>query len=182
MLTKLLTYKTSIVATLIVAISSVYVCQILCDLDIYSMNRACHTSICSSDDLPNSDHISQSLLIENHQHTTSSHDHHGDNDHHSSNSHDLPGDNHQHSTTSHQTNHEDDCCEDMTTKVFDSLFPQKTDLPSLEAKLFFVFEIEVPLYKIALNHISRDLFRYYSDSSPPTKGADIIILVQSFLL
>ena len=179
MLTKLLTYKTRIVATLIVAISSVYVCQILCDLDIYSMKRACHTTVCSSEDIPDSDHR---LFIDDHQHPSTTHDHHGDKEHHSSDSHDLPGDHNSKSTKSHQTNHEDDCCEDMTTKVFESLFSQKIDLPSLEAKLFFVFEIEAPLYRVSLNNISTDLFKFYSDSSPPTKGADIFILVQSFLL
>ena len=166
MLTKLLTYKTSIVATLIVAISSVYACQILCDLDIYSMKRACHTSVCSSGDQTNSDHASDPLLVENIHHSTNSHDHHGND----------------HSQSNHQPEQEDDCCEDMTTKIFDSLFPQKISLPSLEAKLFFVFEIEAPLYRVSINTILADPFKFYSDSSPPTNGVNIFVLVQSFLL
>jgi hypothetical protein len=168
MLRKLYTYKKSIVALLLMAIPSVYVCEILCDLDIYSMKRTCHTSICSTTDSHDLDHITASASKHNH--------HDSDVDH----EHDVPSQHHNKPT--HDQEHKDDCCEDMTSSVFEALIIQKLEIPSLEAKLFLIFDVEVPSYYFSYTNILTEPFKFYSDSSPPLPGDDIFILVQSFLL
>lgn len=169
MLTKILTYRIGVVIILIVAISSVYVCQVLCDLDINSMKRTCHTTLCSG--------ANQTASDSKDSHSSSGHHHNPKVQvHHDQTS--RLGE----IQASHHSEQDDDCCEDMKTKVLESLLTQKINIPSFEAKLFFAFEIEVPLYNVSLNNIVTDFFKFYSDSSPPTSGRDIVVLVQSFLL
>lgn len=167
MLRKINTYKKSVIAVFLMALLSVYVCQILCDLDIYSMKRI---TIAATADI--SDHHGSHSGADHHHDSEKSHDHHD----HDQTSKEAEGHTTQHS------GQEDDCCEDMTTKVFESLFAQKINLPSLEAKLFFVFELEFSTFQAFYNSIFTDSYNYYSDSSPPINGSDIVVFVQSFLL
>lgn len=169
MITKLLTYRTGIVIVLITAISSVFVCQALCDLDLYGIKHNCYIT----NDVTN--HVNSDSKE---SHSSVSHNHDSENTH--SNHHQIDIDCME--PANHHSDHNDDCCEDMKTQIFESFIIQKTDIPSMEAKLFVFFDIELPFYRISFENRLTDFFKFYSDSSPPINGQKIIVIVQSFLL
>ncbi len=170
MLTKLLTYKSGIVITLIIALSSVYACQVLCDFNNYNISSTGHLSFSSNSNLYQSDHS------ENHSFSSHQHDLENDHEHHNDNIND-----HEQQSGNHSSR-QDDCCEEKITSVFNSLSTQKIGIPSLEAKLFLVFEIELSAFQATYNNLITKNFEFYSDSSPPIKGVSVFLLVQSFLL
>jgi hypothetical protein len=166
------------------AIPSVYVCEILCDLDIYSMKRTCRDAICSTTDSHDLNHLATTVSDHNHHLSNVKHSHDSNVEHsHDSNvehSHDTPA---LHDNISlHDTEQEDDCCDDMTSSIFETLISQKLELSSLDAKLFLIFDVAIPSYYVSSNTILTDPFKFYTDPSPPLPGSDIFILVQSFLL
>ncbi len=170
MLTKLFTYKSGIVITLIMAISSVYVCQVLCDFDVYNVNPAGRTTVFNISNQATSDH-NENHSFDNHQHDLEkNHQHHSvtNNDHEKQ--------------TNHHPSQAEDCCEEMTNSIFNSLITQKIGIPTLEAKLFLVFEIKLSAFQATYNNLFTENFKFYSDSSPPILIGGIYIFVQSFLL
>jgi len=162
------TYKKAIVALFLMAIPSVYICMILCDLDIYSLKRVCYTSVCKSSEEADIDHHHDSKSPEHHHNPLSSHEQEGE-DHHQTHS-------------EQKSSKPEDCCDDMTSSVLGSLFSNNVQLPTLEAKLFFIFEINIPEIKVSGLNILSDLYTIYSDSSPPSDVCDLFIFVQSFRL
>jgi hypothetical protein len=84
--------------------------------------------------------------------------------------------------SNHHSEHDEDCCDDMTTQIFESFINQKTNIPSLDAKLFFIYNIDLPNYQLSFENRFTDFFKFYSDSSPPISGQKIIVIIQSFLL
>ena len=157
MLIKLLKYRVLVVAFLITAISGVYVCDVLCDLDIYSMNRSCNTS-CSTHQQPK---------------THEDHGYHHDHDsHHQSGQPDQD----------HHNPMNDDCCEDMTTQVFESFFIEKTTLPTFEPRPTFIFDISFIYTQLISNQLADKQYHIPpAESSPPNKP-DIFILGHSLLV
>lgn len=134
------------------------------------MNRSCHTDSATSTSLQSVD--TESHVISGHHHETGStsahHNHIGVE---------------KEEPHSHSSNSDEGCCEEMTGSVVSSLIAQKAEVPSLEARLFFIFEIKLSTFQSTYNNLFTDNFKfYYSDSSPPTIQGDIYVFVQSFLL
>ncbi len=162
MLIKLLTYKTLVVTFLLTAISGVYVCEILCDLDIYSMKRACH-STCARPDVTSS-----------HQHNDGETDHHYD-----KTTNDLSF---QYDESKGDHLPVEDCCDDMTSMVFDSFYLEKVSTLSFEIKPVFLFDIPFKYNQLVSDQLADNQFKFTFDKSPPPNRPDIFIMVGSLLI
>lgn len=156
MIKKLHTFQASIVAILLVALSSVFVCDFLCDVGIIEIS------------------------LDGYQHQSepngqSSHNHSGS-DHH----HDLLATGHHHEDQQQNTE-KDDCCEEETNALFSSLIKHQTKAFNLKTKYFQLVAIDFHLEKIVVfNSVVPSGEIYFLDLPPPSSW-DIRVLIQSFL-
>ncbi len=186
MIKKLRTFKASLVAILLVALSSVFVCDFLCDVGLIEISLHGHQTEVFVDrrDSSNSStfqpHGDDAHHHPSHQHqlernSKSSHNHSGS-DHH----HDLLTTVHYHEDQQQNTE-QDDCCEEETNALFSSLLKHQPKALDLKTKYFQLSAIDFHLEKIVVFNSVVPSGEIYLLDLPPPSSWDIRILIQSFL-
>ncbi|MDW3212145.1 MAG: hypothetical protein R8N23_19910 [Reichenbachiella sp.] len=153
---KLNIYRKNIALTLLIALTSVFVCDFLCDVGIMN-NSVTHG---------NDSHHSHEVVAseDHHKH---SHDHES-----------APSE----MDTAHGESQDEDCCEEETNKLYASLVKHEIPKFDLDQELVLYTVLWISLPPISFNHKEKNPHRLNSALSPPIGGYFARILFQSFLL
>lgn len=165
MMRKLHKIRIRLSLSLLIALSSVFLCNYLCDLGILDIR------------------IYSGNQVGSLYHTHSSkkgHENHFSGDHHEHQISGIHQDHHDHSDSHHEE--KDECCKEETSKLLASLV--NYELPTFETE-----KVPVLLYAVIFDvnytnfhfHKNTDPHQLNSSLSPPVTGSFIRVLIQSFL-
>ena len=163
---KLRVIRIQLTLGLLLALSGVFICNALCDLDILDIRM-----------------YSGHKAVDLHSHGSNhGHDHLGDDGDHHNDLHPKPLHQDKHNHSNHQYGDKEECCEEETSRLLASLV--NSELPSFQME-----KVPVLLQVVALaqeftsftSNKKHNVYSLNSSLSPPLSGYDVRILYQSFL-